>query len=68
MVRTQDLAKHVWGLLVERFGLLRAARRVVQSRQVVEAAGEIRVLLPEDLATNLQGLLVQRFGLLIPAH
>ena len=55
-------------MLKERFGLGVSAHLEVESRQVIEATGGLRMFGSERLCANLERLLQERFGLGVSTH
>ena len=69
MLLAEGLRPDVFGLIIQRLGLLIGAHLipahlVIRQCQIVEAAGVIRVLLAKGPRPDVFGLIVERLGLL----
>jgi|SRR5580704_10830790 hypothetical protein len=62
MFRARDLLPDLERFLVKRFGFGVLAHRLVQPSEVVEALGDVGMLVPKDLLPDPQRFLKRRFG------
>ena len=58
----------IYGRTLKWLGFLILTHIIVERRQVIEARGVVRVVLPKDLLRYFHCLLEKRFGFLILAH